>query len=221
MEELNNKCINVKSDRSFHARRAWLSDHFSHHHKKAFSQQVTALCKAKISMFSQQLGSILNIIEAIEHLIPKKDGFHLEMLIHALLVALLVVSCSGLLGIGRKQSAGVRGILMCDGKPASDVEVKLYDDDRGIDTDDLLAHGKTDSEGKFELKGYTHEITTIDPKVNIYHDCDDLITPCQRKLSIMLPDKYVSAGETPEQYYNVGILELSGTFKGETRDCIH
>lgn len=79
------------------------------------------------------------------------------------------------IGIGRKQSAGVRGILLCDGKPAADVEVKLYDDDRGIDTDDLMATGKTDSEGRFELKGNSHEFTTIDPKVNIYHDCEDLL----------------------------------------------
>ncbi|KAI1730500.1 transthyretin-like family domain-containing protein [Ditylenchus destructor] len=125
------------------------------------------------------------------------------------------------LGIGRKQSSGARGVLLCDGKPASGVEVKLYDDDRGIDTDDLMAHTETDSEGHFQLKGFTHEITTIDPKINIYHDCEDGIKPCQRKLSIMLPDKYVSSGENPERIYDLGVLELSGGFKGETRDCIH
>lgn len=43
------------------------------------------------------------------------------------------------IGIGRKQSAGVEGFLLCEGKPAADVKVKLYDDDRGIDTDDLMA----------------------------------------------------------------------------------
>lgn len=43
----------------------------------------------------------------------------------------------------------------------------------GIDADDLMASGKTDAQGMFELKGYTDEITTIDPKLNIYHDCED------------------------------------------------
>jgi hypothetical protein len=41
-------------------------------------------------------------------------------------------------GIGRTQSAGAEGILLCEGKPAANVLVKLYDDDRGIDTDDLM-----------------------------------------------------------------------------------
>ena len=107
-----------------------------------------------------------------------------------LILLALCVSVSAI-GLGRKQSAGVRGQLVryyycnkvmvvfsqvCDGKPASNVKVKLYDDDRGIDTDDLLASGKTDSQGRFELSGYTHEFTTIDPKLNVYHDCNDGLT---------------------------------------------
>lgn len=34
--------------------------------------------------------------------------------------------------IGRTQSAGVEGRLMCDGKPLGGVLVKLYDDDSGL-----------------------------------------------------------------------------------------
>ncbi|VDO44607.1 unnamed protein product [Onchocerca flexuosa] len=34
--------------------------------------------------------------------------------------------------VGRTQSAGVEGRLTCNGKPLSDVLVKLYDDDRGL-----------------------------------------------------------------------------------------
>lgn len=36
--------------------------------------------------------------------------------------------------IGRTQSAGVRGYLMCGNKPAANVLVKLYDDDRGTES---------------------------------------------------------------------------------------
>uniref|UniRef100_A0AC35ER33 Uncharacterized protein n=1 Tax=Panagrolaimus sp. PS1159 TaxID=55785 RepID=A0AC35ER33_9BILA len=113
------------------------------------------------------------------------------------------------------------GLTVCDGKPATNVKVKLYDDDRGIDTDDLMASGKTDGSGHFDLQGYTHEFTTIDPKINIYHDCNDGLTPCQRKLSIMVPDKYITSGEHPERYFDAGVIELAGIFKGEERDCIH
>uniref|UniRef100_A0A1I7ZRQ4 Transthyretin-like family protein n=1 Tax=Steinernema glaseri TaxID=37863 RepID=A0A1I7ZRQ4_9BILA len=138
--------------------------------------------------------------------------------------ALLVLALCGAvasLGLGRTQSAGVRGVLTCDGKPAAGVKVKLYDDDRGIDTDDLMASGKTDSEGRFSLQGYTSEFTTIDPKLNIYHDCNDGIMPCQRKLSVMLPDKYVYSGKEPKTLYDFGTFELAGKFKGETRDCLN
>uniref|UniRef100_A0A914YA81 Transthyretin-like protein 5 n=1 Tax=Panagrolaimus superbus TaxID=310955 RepID=A0A914YA81_9BILA len=124
-------------------------------------------------------------------------------------------------GLGRTQSAGVKGQLVCDGKPATGVKVKLYDDDRGIDTDDLMASGKTDGSGHFDLQGHTHEFTTIDPKINIYHDCNDGLTPCQRKVTIFIPDKYVSSGEHPKEIYDAGVTELAGKFKGEERDCLN
>ncbi|KAK6021583.1 Transthyretin-like family protein, partial [Ostertagia ostertagi] len=46
----------------------------------------------------------------------------------------------------------------------------------GPDLDDLMAEGTTDSMGQFLLFGHTSEIMTIDPKLNIYHDCDDSLT---------------------------------------------
>uniref|UniRef100_A0A915C4W9 Transthyretin-like family protein n=1 Tax=Parascaris univalens TaxID=6257 RepID=A0A915C4W9_PARUN len=85
--------------------------------------------------------------------------------------AVVFTSCDAL--VGRTQSAGVKGVLKCNGKPAANVKVKLYDDDRGIDADDLMAEGKSDQQGSFELKGHTDEFTTIDPKLNVYHDCED------------------------------------------------
>uniref|UniRef100_A0AC34F5I7 Transthyretin-like protein 5 n=1 Tax=Panagrolaimus sp. ES5 TaxID=591445 RepID=A0AC34F5I7_9BILA len=124
-------------------------------------------------------------------------------------------------GVGRTQSAGARGQLLCNGRPAGNVKVKLYDDDRGVDTDDLMAQGTTDGNGNFQLQGYTSEFTTIDPKINVYHDCNDGATPCQRKISIMIPDNYVSSGQRPQQIYNAGSIELAGKFAGEERDCLN
>ncbi|CAJ0941760.1 unnamed protein product, partial [Mesorhabditis belari] len=123
--------------------------------------------------------------------------------------------------IGRTQSIAVKGALTCDGKPASGVLVKLFDDDRGLDSDDFLGSTKTDFKGEFIVSGHTAEITTIDPKINIYHDCNDGAKPCQRKFTIGIPDKYVSSGKTPTKTYNAGILELAGRFRNEQRDCIH
>uniref|UniRef100_A0A914EQD4 Transthyretin-like protein 5 n=1 Tax=Acrobeloides nanus TaxID=290746 RepID=A0A914EQD4_9BILA len=124
-------------------------------------------------------------------------------------------------GLGITQSSGVKGKLMCNDKPAVGVTVKLYDDDRGIDSDDLMASGKTDGQGQFSLKGHTEEFTTIDPKLNIYHDCEDGIKPCQRKVTIKIPDGYVSQSENPKKIYDAGTLQLAGKFPGEERDCLH
>ncbi|TKR71947.1 hypothetical protein L596_019475 [Steinernema carpocapsae] len=137
------------------------------------------------------------------------------------LAASCVLVTEAVMGIGRTQSAGVRGTLMCNNKPAANVKVKLYDDDRGIGMDDLMASGRTDSRGYFELKGHETEITDIDPKLNIYHDCEDGIKPCQRKISIMIPDSYISSGKTPQRIYEAGTIQLAGKWKGEKRDCIN
>lgn len=34
-----------------------------------------------------------------------------------------------------------------------------------------MAEGVTDNNGYFQLQGYKTEISTIDPKLNIYHKC--------------------------------------------------
>lgn len=47
------------------------------------------------------------------------------------IVLLSLVGACVCIGLGRKQSAGVRGTLVCDGKPLKNVKVKLYDNDRG------------------------------------------------------------------------------------------
>uniref|UniRef100_A0A0R3RK72 Transthyretin-like family protein n=1 Tax=Elaeophora elaphi TaxID=1147741 RepID=A0A0R3RK72_9BILA len=153
------------------------------------------------------------------------------MLLQALFISLILPRVFGAFGglVGRTQSVGIEGTLMCEGKPLGGVLVKLYDDDRGVDTDDLMAKGETDSKGYFRISGSINELSMIDPKLNIYHDCNDgwivivlFIFPCQRKISIMIPDGYVTDGkEIPDRFYDAGNIELSGKFKGETRDCIH
>uniref|UniRef100_A0A0N5BMM1 Transthyretin-like family protein n=1 Tax=Strongyloides papillosus TaxID=174720 RepID=A0A0N5BMM1_STREA len=135
------------------------------------------------------------------------------------LFALLPLT-NGLLGF--TQSSGARGILMCEGKPASNVLVKLWDeDDTPGDSDDLLGSAKTDSKGFFEVKGHTDEFTPIDVKLNIYHDCNDGFTPCQRKFTIKIPGSYITKAKTPAKFYEAGTIQLAGKYPGETRDCIH
>lgn len=46
----------------------------------------------------------------------------------------------------------------------------------GSDPDDDLDAGYTDQHGYFKLSGDTNEMTTIDPHLKIYHDCNDGVT---------------------------------------------
>lgn len=48
------------------------------------------------------------------------------------LLAFLPIAATLSLRLGREQSTAVKGVLLCNGKPAVNVKVKLYDDDRGL-----------------------------------------------------------------------------------------
>lgn len=97
-----------------------------------------------------------------------------------------------------------------------------------------MAEGTTDSNGKFQLQGYTSEFTTIDPVLKVYHDCDDGIMvmeffyikndnfqPCQRKVAFIIPDEYVSNGKKPEKIFNIGVINMQIIFEKEERDCLN
>uniref|UniRef100_A0AC34F699 Uncharacterized protein n=1 Tax=Panagrolaimus sp. ES5 TaxID=591445 RepID=A0AC34F699_9BILA len=120
---------------------------------------------------------------------------------------------------GKDQSAAVMGTLKCNGVAAIGVKVKLFDNDR-TDFDDEMDSGFTKNDGSFRLEGTENEVTSIDPKVYIYHDCKDNL-PCQRKISITIPDEYISRGSKAETIYDIGVLNLEGEIDGESRDCIN
>ena len=51
-----------------------------------------------------------------------------------ILAVVALIAGASAIGIGRTQSSGARGVLMCNERPAAHVTVKLYDDDRGTFT---------------------------------------------------------------------------------------
>ncbi|CAI2348944.1 unnamed protein product [Caenorhabditis sp. 36 PRJEB53466] len=140
-------------------------------------------------------------------------------MLRALLLLLLALP-TVILALGRTQSVGVKGTLICEDKPAGGVKIKIYDEDK-LSPDELMVAGKTDSDGRFDLKGSADEFTSIEPKINIYHDCDDGIKPCQRKITVYIPSKYISSGKEPKKIFDFGTLQLAGKFTGETRDCLN
>ncbi|CAL2036912.1 CBN-TTR-2 protein [Caenorhabditis brenneri] len=139
---------------------------------------------------------------------------------------LLVGSAASLDLIGRTQSAAVKGKLMCEGKPASGVKVKLMESDNSfgpgfLDSDDKMASGKSDPSGGFNLSGSTKELTGIEAYLAVFHDCKDGITPCQRVFRVNIPKSYTNSGSSAKQTYDAGVIELAGKYPGETRSCLN
>ncbi|KHN72906.1 Transthyretin-like protein 46 [Toxocara canis] len=91
----------------------------------------------------------------------------------------------------------------------------------GPDLDDLLQEGTTNAQGYFELSGHTSELSTIDPVLKIYHDCDDGIMPCQRKVAFEIPDSYVNSGEKVTKFFDIGTINMQIIFEKESRDCLN
>uniref|UniRef100_A0A0R3RMT2 Transthyretin-like family protein n=1 Tax=Elaeophora elaphi TaxID=1147741 RepID=A0A0R3RMT2_9BILA len=120
-----------------------------------------------------------------------------------------------------EQSVRVRGRLLCGSQPASSILVKLFDKDNGPNPDDLMASCYTDSGGKFDLQGNSYELSTIDPEVRIYHDCNDYGRPCQREWVIRVPDRYVSSGAVARKIMELGEMNLEVELENEDQECIH
>ncbi|VDL73574.1 unnamed protein product [Nippostrongylus brasiliensis] len=134
-----------------------------------------------------------------------------------LLLVLLPVA-TGFWGIGRTQSVAVTGTLQCNGKPAANVKVKLYD--REILFDKKLDQGKSDANGYFKLSGSKREISNIDPKLNIYHKCN-YAGLCYKKLAIKIPSNFITRGANPSKTFDIGTLNLANKVVGEKIDCIN
>jgi len=122
-----------------------------------------------------------------------------------------------------RQAYRVKGKFMCGDDPAGNIKVKLVDIDTSIDPDDVMAEGHTDSTGAFDLQGDTMEGTTIDPFLKVYHDCNDGMTPCQRRWKFELPNKYISGGAVADhkKVIDIGTWNLEMIMPEEEHDCIH
>ncbi|KAK0409730.1 hypothetical protein QR680_004720 [Steinernema hermaphroditum] len=134
-------------------------------------------------------------------------------------VLFVVLGLDGGVFAFRKQGVAVKGRLMCGDKPLKNTKVKIFDVDRNPgDSDDMLDEKYTDANGEFVLDGTTRELSDIEPELRIYHDCDDGIRPCQRKVVLEVPKKYIHHGKVKE-WYNFGNINVKQPFPNEDRVC--
>ncbi|ULT89790.1 hypothetical protein L5515_008149 [Caenorhabditis briggsae] len=123
-----------------------------------------------------------------------------------------------ILGIGSTQSVAVSGRFICNGRPAANIKLKLYENE--IMFDRLIQESRTDSNGQFIVSGSKREITTIDPKLNIYHKCN-YNGLCDQKFTIKIPKDYVTSGDRASRTFDIGTLNLANNFPGQSTDCIN
>ncbi|PIC27031.1 hypothetical protein B9Z55_019415 [Caenorhabditis nigoni] len=133
----------------------------------------------------------------------------------------LLVPVGGLFNfIGTDQYVVVTGRLFCEGMPASDVLVKLYEDGTIYDT--KLDSTRTYPDGTFRVAGQYTKIFDMYPKINIYHSCMHYGL-CDKKITIEIPQEAISDrfGYDMESNFDIGTLNLADGFSGESSDCIH
>ncbi|OZC07564.1 Transthyretin-like family protein [Onchocerca flexuosa] len=120
----------------------------------------------------------------------------------------------------RQQSVGVRGRLLCGNQSLSNTQIKLWNKNK-IGTDDQLAAMKTRADGSYELQGGIGSIFGMDVVLKIYHDCDDGIKPCQRKVVLGIPSDYVTRSSNVKRWFDAGVLNMQFKFPDEERSCIN
>ncbi|KAM3719990.1 Transthyretin-like protein [Dirofilaria immitis] len=120
----------------------------------------------------------------------------------------------------RQQSVGVRGRLFCGNQSLPNTQIKLWNKNK-IGTDDQLAAMKTRADGSYELQGGIGSIFGMDVALKIYHDCDDGIKPCQRKVVLGIPNDYVTRTSDVKRWFDAGLLNMQFKFPKEERSCIN
>ncbi|CAJ0963409.1 unnamed protein product, partial [Mesorhabditis belari] len=113
-----------------------------------------------------------------------------------------------------QQSVRAVGRLLCSGKPAVNVSIRLYDDD--IFTKDTMQMARSNHLGHFEVEGVDEEITWIDPYIDFYHQCeiDNVIErqQCMRTATVGIPQDYISSSAIIEKTFELGDFELRNLY---------
>ncbi|VDO99272.1 unnamed protein product [Soboliphyme baturini] len=118
---------------------------------------------------------------------------------------------------GGVQRIRAYGRLKCGEAAAAGVKVMLIDIDTG-GFDDVMTENKTNSNGEFWLDGQTSEMTSIDPVVKIYHNCDDEKTLGTRRLKIGIPKKYIGKSSSIPKLADLGVINLEMIVYEEERN---
>ncbi|VDN07149.1 unnamed protein product [Thelazia callipaeda] len=108
----------------------------------------------------------------------------------------------------RHQCVGAYGRLICNGRPSPNVPVAIYDQDK-LDPDDLMTESRTDKNGYFLLYGCLYEHSDINPKLHVFHDCNNEPSNCSIDLKKDIPYSYVNNPVKKKRFRNFGAINIT------------
>jgi len=115
---------------------------------------------------------------------------------------------------------GVRGRLFCGSQPLNNTQVKLWNKNT-LGTDDQLAAVKTDTNGNYQIEGGVGGLLPLNVHLKFYHDCNDGIKPCQRKVDLAIPSDYVTRSDQVTKWFEAATMNMEFVFPDEERSCIN
>ncbi|VDM59181.1 unnamed protein product [Angiostrongylus costaricensis] len=113
-------------------------------------------------------------------------------------------------GTFREQSVAVKGIVNCRGIRQPGAFVQLYDEDiiPVMDSDDLLGSTTADELGVFCVRGYTTEISAIEPYIYIEHNCGYEGLNKKHFFIRTIPPEFIMEGNFSKKTFHMGDIEL-------------
>ncbi|KAE9415580.1 hypothetical protein Angca_009988 [Angiostrongylus cantonensis] len=112
------------------------------------------------------------------------------------------------IGTFREQSVAVKGIVNCRGIRQPGAFVQLYDEDIIMDNDDLLGSTTADELGVFCVRGYTTEISAIEPYIYIEHNCGYEGLNKKHFFVRTIPPEFIMEGNFSKKTFHMGDIEL-------------
>uniref|UniRef100_A0AC35U0M1 Carboxypeptidase regulatory-like domain-containing protein n=1 Tax=Rhabditophanes sp. KR3021 TaxID=114890 RepID=A0AC35U0M1_9BILA len=116
------------------------------------------------------------------------------------------------------QSTGVKGIFLCKGVPAKDVQIKIWDTNR-ITKDEMISDGVSDEKGRFGIRAVTYDYFANGFYYTISHKCGYENQVCKMTVKEKIDNKYINKEKFAEKVVDAGKIELATIKKGE-KDCL-
>ncbi|PAV79846.1 hypothetical protein WR25_01962 [Diploscapter pachys] len=123
-----------------------------------------------------------------------------------------------------EQAVVVKGIINCRGQRMPGMFVQLMEEDSLFDADDLMGSTNADFRGVFCVRGFTDEISKIEPFILIEHNCgyeglNEKARFCSFDISNVrlklqsvyhhyVPSEFIVAGNRSHKIYHLGDIEL-------------